>query len=477
MAFDSPPGPDEWDRFHEYARLIKVIVFNLDHHQPFLHQMTQYLPTSSLFPNLKCFRWCSSTDTKHPPPSFFLSESVDCLEVSIHKDANVGNLFRNMTMASCNPQSVRADVQEDVPKSSVQLLIYILNILPWTHLTTIDITHICVDLPSDQDVIVSLSCLKYLTICRLFITGADYGEDVDRILPHYTEGFVSLRKLHVQWTGGRYLYRAVERLIGNIRSACLESVTMCLPSPPHHDSLPTTWIVNIFQVLSNHRILKLHVDYRHVKFEGNTSGSFRTGFLHPDALETLFKINSLHSLTFHNVETSWDGSLAFKMAKAWPYIQVIHFLSYSVSKPLSGLRSEPGNRLDIRDLIHFAKYSHQLCSINIPLYSMFQFEEDIPIQYKLDAKAERYIYLEDQAIYSFNNLATAAFLHRLFGRGVRVPLRKGYSLHRALGVYTETTELGGDGLTLRLDYNYWSGKGPDDALADDESLESYWQEK
>ena len=133
--------------------------------------------------------------------------------------------------------------------------------------------------------------------------------------------------------------------------------------------------------------------------------------------------------------------------------------------------------MDIRDLIHFAKYCIRLEHISLPLNSAFQFDGDIAARYKLNAKSGKHIFVDDQNTYSINNLATAAFLYHLFGRGVHTHMRLGHSLYRALRVYGEAFRRQEERV---MDYNLWIIKGPTDPFYDDHlpyPLEGDWYEK
>ena len=135
--------------------------------------------------------------------------------------------------------------------------------------------------------------------------------------------------------------------------------------------------------------------------------------------------------------------------------------------------------MDIRDLIHFAKYCSHLEHVALPFCSVFHFEHDIAARYQLQVNADsmRCLFVDDQNTYSINNLAVAAFLYHLFGRGVYTRLRLGHSLYRALRVF-------GEGFGVQegkgLDYNLWMMKGPTDPFYDDQlssPLEGDWYEK
>ena len=168
-----------------------------------------------------------------------------------------------------------------------------------------------------------------------------------------------------------------------------------------------------------------------------TSKPFIQGFLQPHSIRGLLTLSGLQTVSFFGIETDWNQSLAFKMAKSWSKAQTISFTTYNPRYPLCGLRTEAGHFMDIRDLIHFAKYCIHLEHLSLPFNSTFQFEDDIAARYKLNAKSGNRIFVDDQNTYSINNLATAAFLYHLFGRGVYTHLRLGHSLYRALRVYGE----------------------------------------
>ena len=165
------------------------------------------------------------------------------------------------------------------------------------------------------------------------------------------------------------------------------------------------------------------------------SKPFIQGFLQPHSIRGLLTLSGLQTVSFFGIETDWNQSLAFKMAKSWTNARNICFTTYNNTDPLCGLWTEVGHYMDIRDLIHFAKYCPRLGYLSLPLSSLFQFGEDIAARYKLNAKGENCIFVDDQNTYYINNLAMADFLYNLFGRRVYTQLQLGHSLYRALRVY------------------------------------------
>ena len=353
-----------------------------------------------------------------------------------------------------------------------------LHRLPWSHLTSVHVSEIVIQIPSNNnDILSSLSHIQSLTVCRLRIEADGRPEDIEEMALELPYGFLSLKELHLSWDNSQSSYHFVECLIRSILSGDLDKVTLHLPLSSHSTSLPSDWIGNIFDALSIHPILHLIIDYCHINPVPQTNKPFIQGFLLPHAMQGLFDLSSIRSISFIGIETDWNQSLAFKMAKSWSKVQTISFATYNKGDPSSGLRTEAGHYMDIRDLVHFAKYCVHLEHISLPLSSVFQFGADIAVRYKLNAKNGNHIFINDQNTYSINNLATATFLYGLFGRGIRTQLRLGHSLYRALRVYGEG--FGGQPVKT-LDYNIWMLKGPTDPFYDDHlssPFEDDWYEK
>ena len=477
LAFDRPPNPLEWGRFHEHARHIKSIVFALVQHQPFLVQMTTHLPAGPLFPNLKTFYWASTTEEIHPPPSLFLSPSITHIKLQITENTNLPILFRNLAQANCSPKSLQAHAFTHLSNHVSQLLMHSLQCLTWIHLTSIDISKFAIRLPSDTNIILSLSLLRSLTICHLSLESEEDTETVEELALDLSYGFLSLRELGIGWDSSQSSYHFVQCLIRSMLSRDLTKITLHLPLSPHPTFLPSEWIKDLFDSLSIHSIHHLLIDYCHVHPGPQASKPFYCGFLQPYLVEILFQLSHIQSVSFFGIVTDWNHSLAFKMAKSWSEAHTISFTTYNNTDPLFGMRTEAGHYMDIRDLIHFAKYSPRLERISLPLNSLFQFADDVAARYKLNTKRGEPIFVDDHNTYAINNLAMAAFLYELFGRGIYTHLRLGHSLYRALRVYGECFG-GQEGKDL--DYKSWMLKGFTDPFYDDHlpyPLEGDWYEK
>ena len=284
MAFDRPPNSLEWGRFHEFARHIKYIVFNLVQHQPFLHQLANHLPPGPLFPNLRHFCWDSSTENTHPPPSLFLSHSVTCIEIRLSNNTNPVVLFRNLVGTNCNPHTLQIHLLDDAPDDTPQQLPYLLHRLQWSHLTSIDIRNFIIQVPSDTNILSSLSHLQSLTICHLFIETKGDMEYIKEAASELPYGFLYIKEFHIGWDSSQSSYYFVKHLILSIISGDLDTITLHLPLSSHSSLLPSDWIGDIFDALSTHSIRHLLIDYCHLNPISRTSKPFIQGFLQPHSI-------------------------------------------------------------------------------------------------------------------------------------------------------------------------------------------------
>ena len=386
---------------------------------------------------------------------------MSSVELSIRKGVDIQDLVLNLNGASCNPTTLKVYVEDDVSKHSIQFLVQFGKIPAWSQLTSINLTQLAIQLPSDGDILLSLSHLKALVICHLHV---QYLEDDVEGPGTFTleppHGFHSLQELQIGWAQDELSYRSVYAILQSIQSTQLHTITLNLPPSPGSPELPSKWVGNIFTAVSTHTIQKLNIKSSYFALEQRSTLEFPYPFLRPAAIEDLFGNTALRALSFYNIETDWNHSLAFKIAKAWPYLQDIEFILWGLSMPKKGLRREQNNFMDIRDLVHFAKYSPALKRISIPFNTTFQYEKDIAARYKLNrSEAEvQSIFIGDQSCWSINNLATAAFLSHLFGKGIYTTPRPGFSRYQGLKVYRNAVS----NRATSLDYNLWMCKGFDD---------------
>lgn len=368
-----------------------------------LHSLFPTLQTVSLIP--------VERPQLHPTITVYLPPHIMELVLDIHNEDDA-TFFTGLDQITPNLKTFKLQGRSQLPAYSVVKTL-LPTIISLVSLTRLEIGHDEKSMIVDLETLLALSKQTALTHCHVEFYDKPSTSDLEGISTKFHQAFPSLESFGIVIDNSDNMsYSFIGEIIQSISSPALRRIQINF-----RKLLPVDLITHLLNSMLSHNIQTLSINYTG---RGMLSAerAYRQGFLEPNIVEQMFRLQNLRALHLIGLSTSWRASLVHKMASAWPALEEVIIWHPYHGETCSNLNRPSETYIDIRELIHFAEGCPNLRKINIPYRSMFEAEVDIPLHFKIGTSRSSIIFIDDRGTFTLNNLATATFLYYLFGRKI-----------------------------------------------------------
>lgn len=411
------PLPTDWARFNYYAKRIKKLICGR-YKYPIVDFIVLHHPGYNLFPSLRSLGWHTNDTVVWNHLSIFVPPTLLSLTITIDFIDRIP-LILDPLQKRCPIMEELIITQFDSQTHEIEPPIFrqVSNTLhSFPNLSTLDLNYSHVGFPIANEVLHHLSRLPYLRVLRISLENEYFNPEM--LLPFSELAFPLLEELAITCIDIAVI-NSVVAILAAIFSNKLSKFSIQLPYDANGDDLHPI----LRQLSTHHSLTFLQLIYQHRTRNLEDTDYMVVISIPARSFSVLFGLSNIDTLILKGIYLDYTGSICEEMAISWPRLRKLQIdqIRGKAERSSGSISYIPENFMDIRQLVHFARYSKHLASISVPYFSTLQTPADFPADMPHRSLGNRLNFYEGGLFK--HGMAAALFLHYLFDPMYFIPTR------------------------------------------------------